>query len=481
MDGPTAREASFGEVHFGKACLGDLRRTRRLVKTANLIMSHPVGTLPQKLSHWSDLMGLYRLLAGKTVTHESVIASHCQRTLHLARERAGQGEVVLLLHDQTELDYTHIPALAEQLGQIGNGGGRGYVCHNTLAVTVEREVLGLMHQRLHRRRQVPKGETPIQKREHPGRESLLWPGAVQTTQGSGLSPGGRRGVWVDIADRGADTFEFLECLHEQRRQYVVRSAKDRCLAGQDHVACDRIHGRLQAYARDLPTLGEQMIAVPRQQKTKRHPARAARQARVRLAAGPVSLGAGHFVRGHAQAESLELWVVHVREIDPPGDAEPLEWVLLTNVASQTLEQACQRVEWYRCRWMIEEFHKGMKSGLGIESMQFEHADRLEPAIALVSVVAAALLLQLRQAAREPEADRTPATSLVPRLLVQVLSGWRYRKVRDDLSVHEFTMALARLGGHLNRKNDGPPGWLTLWRGWQDLQLMIRGAEAIRCV
>jgi Transposase Tn5 dimerisation domain len=54
-------------------------------------------------------------------------------------------------------------------------------------------------------------------------------------------------------------------------------------------------------------------------------------------------------------------------------------------------------------------------------------------------------------------------------------------MRADMSVLEFAIALASLGGHLNRKGDGPPGWLTLWRGWQDLQLMIRGAEAIKCV
>jgi len=39
------------------------------------------------------------------------------------------------------------------------------------------------------------------------------------------------------------------------------------------------------------------------------------------------------------------------------------------------------------------------------------------------------------------------------------------------------MALGRLGGHQNRKSDGPPGWLTLWRGWNDLHLMVMGARA----
>jgi hypothetical protein len=248
MDGCRRQEASFGEVHFGTARLGDARRTKRLVRTADRIMQHPGGTLPQKLNHWSDLMGLYRLLSAEQVTHRAVIQSHCARTLQLAGRR---DDVVLLLHDATELDYTHVPALADQLGQIGNGGGgRGYVCHNTLAVTADREVLGLANQTLHRRRAVPPGETPTQKRAHPARESLLWPAGCEAI---GAAPPGRR--WIDVADRGADTFEFLQYLHDHGRRYVIRSARDRCLAGADHVACDRVHQMLHAYTRDLPDAG----------------------------------------------------------------------------------------------------------------------------------------------------------------------------------------------------------------------------------
>jgi hypothetical protein len=109
---------------------------------------------------------------------------------------------------------------------------------------------------------------------------------------------------------------------------------------------------------------------------------------------------------YTDANSLDLWVVHVREIDPLAGIEPLEWVLLTNVPTETLAAAIRSIEWYRCRPMIEEFHKGMKTGCNVESMQFEHADRLEPAIGLLSVVAA-VLLQLRHVARKkmPPAHR----------------------------------------------------------------------------
>ena len=109
---------SFGESHFGSCSLGDARRTRRLVKTADLIMRHPGGTLPDKLrGNWADLIGLYRLAAAERVTHQAVIAGHCRRTLELAAARAG---VVLLLHDSTELDYTQLLALDEQEALIGD-------------------------------------------------------------------------------------------------------------------------------------------------------------------------------------------------------------------------------------------------------------------------------------------------------------------------------------------------------------------------
>src|SRR5262245_53366866 len=63
----------------------------------------------------------------------------------------------------------------------------------------------------------------------------------------------------------------------------------------------------------------------------------------------------------------------------------------------------------------------------------------------------------------------PAEPLRPR--AEAVSVWRDGEARG-LTVREFTLALARLGGHLGRKCDGMPGWLTLWRGWERLNTML---------
>jgi hypothetical protein len=52
-----------------------------------------------------------------------------------------------------------------------------------------------------------------------------------------------------------------------------------------------------------------------------------------------------------------------------------------------------------------------------------------------------------------------------------------RDPQRQLSVKEFFVGVAKLGGHLARKHDGPPGRITLWRGWRKLHLMITGAGA----
>ena len=125
---------------------------------------------------------------------------------------------------------------------------------------------------------------------------------------------------------------------------------------------------------------------------------------------------------------------------------------------------------------MEELHKAKKTGCQIEDMQFTTVARLEPAIALLSVVAVTLL-NLRDASRRPDARVRRATTLLATEYVEVLSIWRYRKKRNDLTVHEFFFALARLGGHQNRKRDHRPGWLVLWRGWTKLQAMLDGYDA----
>jgi hypothetical protein len=163
--------SSLGRALFGTAELGDRRRTARLVHSFDRMCAHPGGTLPDKLASPPDLRGLYRLCDADEVTHEAVLAPARAHTHAQVAARPGD---VLVLHDATELDYTTLSSLADDLGQIGKGDHRGYLCHNVLAVEPDSGgVFGLIDRILHRRDEVPEGETLAEHRDRPTRESRL--------------------------------------------------------------------------------------------------------------------------------------------------------------------------------------------------------------------------------------------------------------------------------------------------------------------
>jgi hypothetical protein len=454
-------DVNLGQALFGHAQIGDRRRTARLVETFNLMQRHPGGTLPDKLSNPADLRAFYRLCDADDVTHSAIIAAARQHTL--ARIAAIPGPV-LIVHDATELDYTSLASLTDDLGQIGTGTHRGYICHNVLAVAADTgDVLGLVDQILHCRDEVPEDETLPEHRERETRESLLW------LRGTEHLPADAK--LIDLSDQGSDTFEFLEHEFHSGRRFVVRAYKVRKVyAGHQPVGPQRY---LKEYAHSLPELDRFTMDVQAQ------PGRKARKgAEFIVRGGPVLVCPPHARHGHHGDDPLPLYVVQITEVDPPAGEKAIDWMLLTNEPVRTFADAWRTTGWYERRWIVEEYHKAQKTGCQIEGMQFTATARLEPAIALLSVVAVTLL-NLRDASRRPDAKTRRATTILAPDYVEVLSLWRYREIREALSVHDFFYALARLGGHQNRKSDHQPGWLVLWRGWTKLQAMVEGYAAAK--
>jgi hypothetical protein len=452
---------SFACTHFGGADLGHRKRNDCLVRVAQQICRHPGGTLPNKLANPADYKAMDALMNRPEVTHASTLAPHLRQTQQRIAQATG---VVLMLHDTTTLDYSGLSI--PELGPIGNGNGRGYLCHNSLAVDPDRkEVLGLAHQILHRRVPTPPKEGVKAKRQRHSRESRLWSRAVLAM---GTAPAGAR--VVDVADRGADVFEFLATEKQLQRTCLVRACYNRSVrVGHDGTGQQTL---LFDHLRSLPAQGE---------KTKKVFDRATGQERVvnlAVTFAAVELLPPHVRKGDYEKKPIAVWGLRIWEAAPPPKQKPLEWFLLCLDPVTTLATAWEKSAWYECRYMVEEYHKGQKTGCDIERLQFETEQALQPMIALLSVVAV-LLLNLRVACRQPDADTRPASEVVDPQYEEILRAWRYKKPRAAMSVKEFFMALARLGGHMNRKSDGYPGWLVLWRGWTKLQSMLDGAEAER--
>jgi len=457
----------WAEAQFGQCDLKDQRRTRRLVEVAASALSHPAGSLPEQSADTADLKAAYRLFACEGVSFEAVAGPHWEQT---RRRLPG---TYLVLDDTTELDFG-IRRRIQGMGRTGNGGGWGFLLHSALVVSAEgEEIFGLAGQRIRYRKPAPKKENTAQRLKR-DRESVLWGQVIDQV---GQAPEGVR--WVHVMDRGADNFEVYCHCREQHTDWVVRvTQKQRTMIVPDGPSMPLNH-----YLKTLPLAGTYELqlraraAQPKRGHKAARKAQPARTAKVEVRFGrlemPFPKHKSPYLR-RLTPTPIAMWVVHAVEVDAPKDVERVEWILLTSLPMTSFDEAWQILEYYERRWLIEEYHKALKTGCRAECRQLKSKEGLEKITAMLSVVAVRLL-QLKSAARTNPAR--PARHVVPLRWIKMLLAVRKRsKLTVAMSIGEFYRELAKLGGFLGRKSDGEPGWITIWRGWQKLYLLVHGAE-----
>jgi hypothetical protein len=459
-------EQQWANSQFGKAQLGDARRTRRLVQVACAMAMNPQASIPDQHGDWAGAKGAYRLFSQDQITFESVSQSHWDQT----RLTAGDCDVTLMIQDTTYLSYTDHPA-TEGLGRLVNKGSLGLLLHSVLAVEPRSDgsgrVLGVAHGQLWARDGEVTGQGPKrnQKRGTDDLESLRWGDAVQ--QVGAASPGKR---FVHVGDRESDIFNtFQQTSDLPGVGFVIRLMKQRNASMGHHHAtlssAQRPKTALKEICRQMKPLGTMRLWIPPRG------GRPGRSAKLAVTGGAVTIYSPWFGHGGSRtARPLRCWAVRVWELDPPAGQEGLEWMLLTSEAVDGLSDAVRICNWYSLRWMIEEYHQCLKSGCRVEQRQLEDADRLGAFIGIATAVAARLL-QLKNEVRE--APDQAAMQCVSNELVQTLAKLKKIKLKQ-LNIRRFTHEVAKMGGFLGRKGDGEPAWKTLWIGWRKLNLIVEG-------
>src|SRR6266581_8702710 len=443
---------SWAEQTFGGVQLHDRRRTRRTVQAASSLAENPLGSLPTQMHSWKETKALYRLLDEPDVTFSALMHPHFQQT----RQQANASAVVLLVQDTTDIDLSHRRKISG-VGQIGNERGRGFFVQTVLAVRPQsREVLGCMAQEPFVRIPAPDGEQRYQRRKREERESDVW---IRQVHAIGTPAAGS--MWVHVGDRGADMFPFFQACQATQTHFLVRAAQNRRVQESE----DEINYSLMR-ARSWPSQASRPFEVPA-----RH-GRQARSTQLQLSFGQMTLLPPRN-EPRASKEPLTVWVMRVWEEQAPEGEEPLEWILLTSVPTTTLEEAWERVDWYRHRWLVEDYHQCLKSGCRIEERQLQSVDGLIRLLGLLSPLAVRLV-QIRAYARE-EPER-PAHEVIEPLMLAMLAE-HAGLLPATITLGTFWTEVARLGGYLARSHDGPPGWRTIWKGWLSLQTLASGRSS----
>ncbi len=460
----------WAEATFGSVQLGDPRRTRRAVAIAEALASETGASLPKQLHDPAALEATYRFVHSGHVSYDDLLRPHLQQTY----EEMGKPGRVLLIQDTTEVDSQHHPSTTG-LGPIGNGSHHGFLIQSVLAVVPEsREVLGLAQQEPFLRQSVPPGETKWQREQRAQRESQVWPRSVHAI---GRPP--PEVQWIHVGDRASDMFPFLRACLDEGCDFVVRASADRCVdllveqadtkvSPRSHHKASMAHPaprHLFEVAADWPVQDERDLELEASKTRK------ARTAHLAISFGTVRLLPPR-MQEKTDLRPIVVQVVRVWEPEPAEGIEALVWLLLTSVPTQSVEQAWERVEWYRARWMVEDLHQGLKTGCQIEQRHLQDDDGLRTLLGLLAPMAVRLL-QLRAAARQnPE---QLASQVLPADVVAVVAHLEQCDAQT-MTNQQCWYAIARSGGYLGRKRDGPPGWKTLWRGWLHIQALIEGVH-----
>jgi len=448
---------AWAAEQFQDCDLGDARRTARATTIAAQFAANPSGSTPEQTESWSDCKAAYRLFDCEDVTFEGLATPHWQRT------KARTSGHYLLLGDTTIVSFDGEREISG-MGIVSSGSAKGYLLHSSLMVTADdsHQIVGLAGQTIHYRQRIAKSEKQRQRLKRK-RESEIWGEVIDQ-----VGPPPENVRWTHVFDRGGDNFEVYCHLLLNQSDWVVRAAQLTRLI----VTPAGEQAQLGEYLQGCPVAGTYEVAVKANHE---QPARTALvEVRLGQIALPVPRDCGRFAR-ECGITFITMHAVEVREVNPPPGVEPLRWVLLTSHLVTTFEDAWEVISYYEQRPLIEEFHKALKTGCRLEDRLYETAKRWEAVTAMLSIVAVRLLQLKTVAKAEPN---RPAEELVPRHWIEMLSAVRRGKRKRIHTAYEFMRALAGMGGHLGRKHDGDPGWITLWRGFNKLHLFLRGAAAI---
>jgi hypothetical protein len=231
---------------------------------------------------------------------------------------------------------------------------------------------------------------------------------------------------------------------------------------------------LSALAGSLPEQGRFTTLLPAA------PGRAAREAELILRYARIELCKPKNGAAADLAKSVPVTLIELHEAIPPAEGKALHWRLLTTHAVESLQQARRIIDFYRKRWLIEEYFHTLKTGgFDIEAAQIEDPAAMTRLVGAVACAAVTVMQLLR--ARDGKSNQKLQEVFEPdeRALLETISPQYEGKTARQKNPHPkdslayATWVIARLGGWDGYY--GKPGPTTLRRGLQDFYLIKYGA------
>jgi hypothetical protein len=430
-------------------------RLRSRIRTCFERMSkEPQKSFPQIFKEPCELEAFYRLINNERVEVESLVEAISQ---HTAGRLSGDSGDLLAIHDTTKVAPRS--SSEEAFGPLQSSKNRGFHAHVSLIADLapKPRVYGV-------------GDVFFWVRPHDEskdkfEEGLRWFNQVKSVE-QRLS----RAKLIHVMDREGDSYQLFSDLVGGGFRFVVRLAHNRLLESGEHEHLFEELGTATTIAeRSVRLSYRKKSKMPRRESI--FPSRESRQTKLSISAKTVQIKISGWLKRKQKHNPipghLELNVVRVWEENPPNGEDPVEWFLITNEPIETQQQVLKIVDIYRRRWLIEEFFKALKTGCQIQTRLISSLEPWYRMFCLFLPIAATLINL-----RTLEELTIEETQIITDAQLTILVLIAKKRNHQLSTVSDLKLEIARLGGHI--KSTGPPGWLVLARGLEELQKMEIG-------
>jgi hypothetical protein len=423
---------------------GDIRRDERFVTIINNISTQPGSSIPKQNKRWYDTKATYEFFKNEDVSIEAL-----KKTMMLyGAKQVSDKMQLLILQDISSISYNDLQA--EGLGYLDNKEGRGILCYSSMAATTEGLPLSLLYQHTWIRPLDEVGKSSKRKQNNfEDKESYRWYEGMQQVNKL-LEQSIHK---IHIADREADIYELFFHACESNTDLLIRARHNRQLSNGSH---------LWNNVAEQPVAATVSLDIPDKTGRKKLEVRAeVRYHQVEILRP---------VRNKSSYESVILTAIEIKEINGGNKNEEdiIHWKLLTTLEVNSATDALQCVQWYTYRWLIERFHYVLKSGTKIEELQLKDAESLQKAIAVYSMAAFRVMQLVYESRHHPEVNCEVILTKAQWKTLYMLIHGNNQIPKQPPSLQQAVMWIGRLGGHLGRKSDGPPGLKVVWQGYQQL-------------
>ena len=435
---------------------------KRLIEIATLMAKKPTKSFCKAAyGDRAKIAGYYRFIQNKSekINHKTMIIGHKDQTIRRSKSQTR----ILAIEDGTTYNFSsHIKC--DGLGRIGanqtNAKILGIYQHATIATTTDGMPLGILNLDI---------DTPIEREEDDDkkipleeRKSYYWhKHFLELVKIKKLLPNTEI---INVCDREAAIFDLFKLQKEKKSVHLLVRVKEKRKLIDGTELCDTV--------KNIEKIGEIEIDILRQSERPRYKgkeakeAKAGRKAILSIRVKEVEISDTDKKRN---SDDIRLTLIHAKEENPPQGVDCIEWFLFSTKKITTFEEAKECIKYYETRWIVEEWHRVIKTGLSAEYLENRSIERIGRVIAIKLVIAWRIMLMTYLGRDMSDLEPDIFFNEIEIDTLKIVATKEKLPLPVDLG--KAVYIVAKLGGYQGGSSSLPPGHDALWTGYSELETM----------